>query len=257
MIRKTLLTAAALACAMAMSPLAGAAEKSPFDDRQKGAIGEIVKEYLLEHPEVIQDALAELERRQKDAEKTATREAVAKNAATLTSSPRNIVVGNEKGDVTLVEFFDYNCAYCKKSLVDIREMMKNDPKLRVVIRDFPVLGPDSVEASMVALAVKNQLSGDRYFDFHQKLLESKGRVGKDKAMAVAKDLGVDMAKLSKDMENPEIRATLEETMRLADQLKLQGTPAFVVGDDVIFGAVGLEPLHNSVASVRQCGKATC
>jgi protein-disulfide isomerase len=250
------LSTAALAALLAIAPVV-AAEKSPFDDKQKAEIGAIVKDYLLKNPEVIQEALTELDRRQKEAEKTALKSAIGQMSDKLLNSPRNIVVGNPQGDVTMVEFFDYNCAYCKKSLVDIRELIKADPKLRVVIRDFPVLGPDSVEASMVAVAVKNQLSGDKYFEFHQKLLESKGRVGKERAIAVAKDVGADPAKLAKDLENPEIRATLEETMRVADALKLQGTPAFVVGDDVIFGAVGLEPLQNSVASVRQCGKATC
>lgn len=254
--RLAILSAAALAALLAAVPVR-AAEKSPFDDKQKAAIGEAVKEYLLKNPEVIQEALTELDRRQKEAEKTALKSALSQMSDKLINSPRNIVVGNPQGDVTLVEFFDYNCAYCKKSLVDIREMIKADPKLRVVIRDFPVLGPDSVEASMVAIAAKNQLSGDKYFDFHQKLLESKGRVGKERALAIAKEAGADPAKLAKDLESPEIRASLEETMRVADALKLQGTPAFVVGDDVIFGAVGLEPLQASVASVRQCGKAAC
>jgi protein-disulfide isomerase len=254
--RLATLSAAALAALMFAAPVHAAGPGS-FDDKQKAAIGDIVKEYLLKNPEVIQEALAELDRRQKDAEKTALKSAISQMSDKLLNSPRSVVVGNPQGDVTMVEFFDYNCGYCKKSLSDVRDMIKADPKLRVVIRDFPVLGPDSVEASMVAVAVKNQLSGDKYFDFHQKLLESKGRVGKERALAVAKEAGADPAKLTKDLESPEIRATLEETMRVADALKLQGTPAFVIGDDVIFGAVGTEPLQSSIASVRQCGKATC
>ncbi len=257
--KRAVLLAVGLAMAIGAwaAPAARAQDKPLFTDQQKSAIGALVREYLINNPEVIQEALTELDARQKSAEKAATKKALSDLQATLISSPRNIVIGNPSGDVTLVEFFDYNCGYCKRSLADIRDLVKNDPKLRVVIRDFPVLGPDSVEASFVAVAAKNQLKGDKYFDFHQKLLESKGRVGKEKALAVAKDMGLDTAKLQKDMESAETRAAIEETMKIGDSLKLQGTPAFVVGDEIIFGSVGLDPLRNSISAVRQCGKATC
>jgi protein-disulfide isomerase len=248
-----------LAAALAFAPVAAFAQAkaADFTEQQKTAIRDLVRSYLLENPEVIQEALVELDRRQKDAEKVATKSALGQVASTLIQSPRNIVLGNPSGDVTLVEFFDYNCGYCKKSLADMREMAKSDPKLRIVIRDFPVLGPDSVEASFVAVAAKNQIKPDKYFDFHQKLLESKGRVGKERAIAVAKEFGVDPVRLAKDVESAETRATVEETMKVADTLKLQGTPAFVVGDDIIFGSQGVEPLRTAVANVRLCGKAAC
>jgi protein-disulfide isomerase len=265
LIRPALMRGIAAAASLAMIglPLAAKAQDKPatdkpaFTDQQKAAIGAIVRDYLVQNPEVIQEALAELDTRQKQAEKTATQKALGEVQATLINSPRNIVIGNPTGDVTMVEFFDYNCGYCKRSLSDIRDLVKADPKLRVVIRDFPVLGPDSVEASFVAVAARNQLKGDKYFEFHQKLLESKGRVGKDRAMSVAKDLGLDLAKLQKDMDSPDTRAAIEETMKIGDRLKLQGTPAFVVGDEIIFGSVGLDPLRASVTNVRQCGKAAC
>ncbi|WP_406853579.1 DsbA family protein [Alsobacter sp. KACC 23698] len=249
----------ALAAALAFAPVSGMAQTkaADFTEQQKTAIRDMVRSYLMENPEVIQEALVELDRRQKEAEKVATKSALGQVAATLIQSPRNIVLGNPSGDVTLVEFFDYNCGYCKKSLADMREMAKTDPKLRIVIRDFPVLGPDSVEASFVAVAAKNQIKADKYFDFHQKLLESKGRVGKERAIAVAKEFGVDPVRLAKDVESAETRAAVEETMKVADTLKLQGTPAFVVGDDIIFGSQGVEPLRAAVANVRQCGKAAC
>jgi protein-disulfide isomerase len=167
------------------------------------------------------------------------------------------VVGNPSGDVTLVEFFDYNCGYCKKALADVQTLMKSDSKLRVVLKDFPVLGPDSVEASRVALAVKNQLPAPKLFDYHVKVMDSRGRVNGERAMAVAKDMGVDMARLQKDVESPEVRNALQENMALGDKLSLTGTPAFIVGETVIPGAVGLDPLKQLVNNVRQCGKASC
>jgi len=226
-------------------------------DKQKDEVRTLIREYMLANPEIIQEAMTELERKQGEAEKVARTKALEQLAGALADSPRAIVVGNPKGDVTLVEFFDYNCSYCKKAMGDVKTLVQNDPKLRVVLRDFPVLGPDSVEASLVAIAAKNQLKPDKYWEFHQKLLDGRGRVGKEKAIAVAKEFGADPAKLEKDMQSAEVRGAIEETMRIGDALKLQGTPAFVVVDEIIFGAVGEAPLKAAVASVRKCGKAAC
>jgi protein-disulfide isomerase len=107
------------------------------------------------------------------------------------------------------------------------------------------------------VAAKQQLKADRYFDFHQKLMESKGRIGKDRALQVAKEFGADPVRLARDMDSPEVKAAVEETMQIADTLKLQGTPAFIIGDEIIFGSVGVEPLRKAVASMRQCGKSAC
>ena len=135
--------------------------------------------------------------------------------------------------------------------------MKADPKLRVVLKDFPVLGPDSVEASRIGVAAKQQLKGDRLFEYHTKLMETRGRVNGERAVAVAKEMGLDLAKLQKDAEADEAKAALQENVALGDKLGLTGTPAFVIGDEVISGAVGIEPMRKTIAGVRQCGRATC
>lgn len=256
MLSRFSMIAAAMGLALIVSA-PSAVQAQAFNDGQKDQIRGLIRDYLLQNPEILQEAMVELERKQKDAEKAAQAAAMKDYAGALVNSPRNIVVGNPQGDVTLVEFFDYNCGYCKRAAADLREMIKADPKLRVVLRDFPVLGPESVEASLVAIAAKNQIKGDKYWDFHQKLLDGRGRVGKERALAVAKEFGADTARLEKDMQSAEVRAALEETMRIADALKLQGTPAFVVGDEIIFGAVGEAPLKTAIASVRKCGKTTC
>ena len=249
--------AAALAgLMMAAAPLAQA-QAPQFSPEQRRAIGEVVKEYLLQNPEVLQEAIVELERRQQDAQKVAQASALKDSREALVNSPHGNLVGNPQGDVTLVEFFDYNCGYCKRALSDLRTLMKADPKLRVVLKDFPVLGPESVESARVALAVKQQLKGDKLFDYHVKLMETRGRVNGERALALAKEMGLDMARLQKDMEAPEIRAALQENVGLGDKLGLSGTPAFIVGDEIIAGAVGVEPLKQVVASVRKCGKASC
>jgi len=238
------------------SGVAGADEK-PFSDAKKAEIGEIVKSYLMSHPELIQEALSELDKKQRGAEAQAQKAAVASLSPDLIKAENGVVLGNPTGDVTLVEFFDYNCGYCKRAMADIMGLMRTDPKLRVVLRDFPVLGPDSVEASKVALAVRSQLTGAKYMEFHQKLLESRGRIGKDRAIEVAQSLGADPAKIKKEIESAEIKKLLGNTMRVADQLRIGGTPAFVVADGVIVGALGQEALADKIKAARTCGKSVC
>jgi protein-disulfide isomerase len=248
--------AAALLGALTLAP-AAMAQSAVFNEQQKQAIGEIVKDYLIKNPEVLTEVIAELEKRQAEAQQASQASAVKETQQSLLNASHSYVVGNPSGDITLVEFFDYNCGYCKKALADVQTLMKSDPKLRVVLKDFPVLGPDSVEASRVALAVKNQLQGQKLLDYHVKVMDSRGRVNAERAIAVAKEMGVDVARLQKDMEGAEVRNALQENMALGDKLSLTGTPAFVIGETVIPGAVGIDPLKQVIANVRQCGKATC
>ncbi|HEU4518541.1 MAG TPA: DsbA family protein [Microvirga sp.] len=246
----------ALCAPLAASP-AALAQAAPFTDLEKQAIGEVVRDYLLKNPELLQEVMGELEKRQAETQRVAQASALKDNRQTLLNAPHSIVAGNPQGDVTLVEFFDYNCGYCKRALADVQQLVKSDPKLRLVMKDFPVLGPDSVEASRVALAVKNQLHGDKLFAYHVKLMETRGRVNGERALAVAKEAGLDMARLQKDMDAPEVREALQENVGLGDKLGLTGTPAFIVEGEIVPGAVGIEPLKQLVASVRKCGKANC
>jgi protein-disulfide isomerase len=224
---------------------------------QRTEIEAIIKDYLVKNPEVLQDAYAELEKRQAAAEAAKHQVAVKDNATALFNSKRQVVLGNPQGDVTMVEFFDYNCGYCKRALSDMLQMLKTDPKLRVVLKEFPVLGEGSVEAARVAVAARMQdANGKKYLDFHQKLLGSRGSVGRAQALAAAKDAGFDMSRLEKDMAGDEPKATIEENFKLADALGLSGTPSYVVGPEVVVGAVGLANLQEKVNGAR-CGKPTC
>jgi protein-disulfide isomerase len=166
------------------------------------------------------------------------------------------VTGNPQGDVTFVEFFDYNCGYCKRAMDDMFALMKSDPKLKVVLKEFPVLGPGSVEAARVAVAVRMQdKTGKKYMDFHQKLLSGRGQADKARALAVAKEAGLDMARVERDLTSDEVRQTLEESLKLAEKLGLNGTPSYVIGSNVVIGAVGLDKLKESINTAR-CGKTT-
>lgn len=228
-----------------------------FSPAQRGEIESIIKDYLLKHPEVMQEVLTEMEKRQALAETEKARGAIKANQQTIFNSTRQINLGNPKGDVTMVEFFDYNCGFCKRALDDMLTMIKSDPNLRVVLKEFPVLGRPSVEAAQVAIAVGMQdKSGKKYLEFHQKLLTGRGTVDKARALVVAKETGHDMARLEKDMASPEVRATLEESFKLAETLGLNGTPSYVIGNEAVIGAVGLAALKEKVNNAR-CGKPIC
>ena len=224
---------------------------------QKSEVERILRDYLIAHPEVIQDAMAELDKRQSAAEAEKHKATINQNAATIFSSPRQVVLGNPDGNVTFVEFFDYNCGYCKRAMDDMLTLLKDDPKLKIVLKEFPVLGPGSVEAAQVAVAVRMQdKTGKKYLEFHQKLLGGRGQADEARALAVAKDVGLDMARLEKDLASAEVKATLQESFKLAESLGLNGTPSYVIGDNVVVGAVGLESLKEKVNTSR-CGKPTC
>ncbi|MBR1220366.1 DsbA family protein [Bradyrhizobium sp. U87765 SZCCT0131] len=245
------------AAALALCIVPATVHAQSFSDSQRGEIQGIIKSYLLSHPEILEEVSAELSKRQAAAEAEKHQTAVKKNADTIFNSPRGVIVGNRDGDVTFVEFFDYNCGYCKHAMNDMLSLMKSDPKLKVVLKEFPVLGPGSVEAAQVAVAVRMQdPTGKKYLDFHQKLLGGRGQADKARALAAAKDAGLDMARLDKDMASPEVRATLEENFKLAEDMGLNGTPSYVIGNQVVVGAVGLDNLSKKIGEAR-CGKASC
>ncbi|HEX5213509.1 MAG TPA: DsbA family protein [Pseudolabrys sp.] len=226
-----------------------------FSPAQKSDIESVVHDYLLAHPEVLQEAMAELEKRQTAAEAEKHKVAVKEHAQELFSSPKQVTLGNPNGNVTFVEFFDYNCGYCKRAMDDMLTLMKDDPKLKVVLKEFPVLGPGSLEAARVAVAVRMQ-NPKKYLEFHTKLLGGRGAADEAHALAVAKDIGMNMPQLQKDMKSPEVKATLDEDMKLAEALGLNGTPSYVIGSEVVVGAIGLPGLQSKINTAR-CGKATC
>jgi protein-disulfide isomerase len=250
------LIAATCAALLAIAvPQASRADE--FSASQRGELERIVREYLVAHPEVIQEAMTELEKRQTAADAEKHKAAVKQYSEALFTSPRQVVLGNPNGNVTFVEFFDYNCGYCKRAMDDMLTLLKDDPKLKVVLKEFPVLGPGSVEAAQVAVAVRMQdKTGKKYLEFHQKLLGGRGQADKARALAVAKDIGLDMGRLDKDLASPEVKATLQESFKLAEALGLNGTPSYVIGDNVVVGAVGLESLKEKVNTSR-CGKPSC
>src|ERR1700743_1924263 len=189
---------ALFALALRVTPPTASAEN--FSDGQRGEIESIIKNYLVSHPEVLEEAMTELNKRQAAAEEEKHQASIGQHSDSFFNPPRNVTLGNKSGDVTFVEFFDYNCGYCKRAMTDMLDLMKSDPKLKVVLKEFPVLSEGSVEAAKVAVAVRMQdPGGAKYLDFHQKLLGGRGAADKARALAVAKDAGLDVARIEKDM----------------------------------------------------------
>ena len=250
--RLSLTTAALAATAFLFAAPAGA-----LTDKDRPEVEAIVKEYLLKHPEVLHDALDALEKMQASEESKKQSATIAANRDVIFNSPRSPSFGNAKGDVTLVEFFDYNCGYCKHALGDVMKLVQDDPKLKVDLKEFPVLGPGSVDAAKVAVAVRMQDKGGKYIDFHKRLLGQRGEANKERALAAAKEAGFDVARLEKDMNSSEVTNTIRESMGIAQALGINGTPTFIVGDEMIVGAMGYDALKTKIDSVRKCGKASC
>jgi protein-disulfide isomerase len=226
-------------------------------------IQQIIKDYLVSHPEVVQQVLVEALRNRPPgaaspagaavAPAAADKSALVKgNAAALFGSKRQVTLGNPQGDVTLVEFFDYACGFCKRALSDTVELLKSDPKLKVVLKEFPILGPGSLEAARVAVAVRMQdPEGTRYLEFHKKLLGNSMPPNRALALSVAREAGLDVARLEKDEASPEVNETIEESAALARTLGLNGTPSYVISDQVVVGAVGIASLKDRIQAARK------
>ncbi len=241
---------------LAAAPVAMAVADE-FTPAQKAELSEFIKDYLIKNPDVLRAAIDSLEKHEKQIAENSRRTMVSNKDGALYNSPFQATIGNPQGTATLVEFFDYNCHFCKGALNDMAKLVHDDPNLRLVLKDFPVLGPGSVEAAKVASAVRQQLPGDKFWAFHNKLLSMKGPIGEAEALAVAKSLNLDMDKLAKDMANPQIDSGLHEVMAMADQLQINGTPSFVLGDEVIVGAGELDELRDKISAVHKCGHAVC
>jgi len=216
-----------------------------------------IRDYLIANPEVIRDAIDELQRKQAVEEQSAQVAAISDNRDLLFSSPRQVVMGNPDGDVTLIEFFDYNCGYCRRAMADMQQLMADDPNLKVVLKEFPVLGEGSMEASQVSIAVRI-LAPEKAGEFHDALLAQSGQVNADVALAVAEELGLDRAKLEETMTTDEVRDTIAEAYALAQSLSLTGTPSYVTATEVAIGAIGYDALKEKIATARtSCATEVC
>lgn len=245
---------AAAATLLGTLPVATASAEG-FDDGQKAAIEQIVRDYILAHPEVVQEALVKMEEKRKADEEAARKAAVSQIGDQLYNSKYQVVLGNPDAKIALVEFFDYNCGYCKRALDDTLALLQ-DSDVKIVLKEFPILGPGSVEAARVAIMV-NEVAPDRYLDFHKALLTGKGQADERRALSVAEELGLDVAAIKAGLKGDVVNQTLDEVYAMANKLGLSGTPTYVLADEVVFGAVGFDELKVKIDAVRACGQVSC
>jgi len=250
-----LMTSALIAAlAGALFAITADAQRAPAAPQRSTAVAELdpfeqrVREYLLKNPEIIMEALQILQERQRAAEAENLKRTIAERSDELLHDPVAPVGGNPAGDVTLVEFFDYNCPYCRRVAPTIAELEQADSDLRVVYKEFPILGPGSQFAARAALASRKQ---GRYAPFHDALMHADGQLTAEAVVAIARTVGLDLEQLREDMRDPAIDRAITRNHRLAGELGITGTPSFVIGDRIIPGAVDRDTLEALIARLRQ------
>ncbi|WP_306006481.1 DsbA family protein [Aquicoccus porphyridii] len=217
-------------------------------DLSEDRVRELVLETIRENPEIVMEAVAILEARQAEAQAATQAEVLSRERDTLERDPNAPVLGNPEGDVTVVEFFDYNCPYCRRVKPEIEALLEADPNVRLVYREWPILGEGSVFAAGAALAAREQ---GLYEEFHWAMMGMTGRAEESSVLRIAEDIGLDVAQLRRDMEAQEIDAHIETSMRLAQALGITGTPSFVIGDALVPGVVDVDKLHSLVSDARE------
>lgn len=227
----------------------------PVAALDQSTIDPMIEKYLLGNPRILQKVSAALDAELTAERTAATRTAMVELKPAIFDSENGIVLGNPNGDVTLVEMFDYNCGYCRQALPDLAALLDTDKNLKVILKEFPILSQGSVDAARIAAQVAD--ADVDYWAFHQALFTSRGQVDKAVALKAAADLGLNPITLEMGMKAPRVDKVIEESYRIADRLKITGTPTFIIGDEIIPGAIGLEALQQRIANMRACGATVC
>ena len=234
-----------MAAATALLPFTATAQEMTEEEIKKLAL-----EAILENPQIIMEAVAILEEQRNAAQAQAQAQVLLQQRDDLENDANAPFMGNADGDAVIVEFFDYNCPYCKRAAADVKSLLAVDEDVRVVYREWPILGEGSVFAARAALAARAQ---DKYEEMHWALMELRGRAEEASVLAAARSVGLDLDQLLADMEAPEVAAHIAASRELAQSLGFTGTPAFVIGDALVPGAVPLSDLQGYVAAIRNDG----
>ena len=227
------------------------AAKAELTAEQKAEVQAIVKDYILEHGEVLIEGVNKYQSRQEE-EVNKQSEVKAKELIDSLKAENNVAfAGNPKGDVLVVEFFDYNCGYCKKAFEEIQTLLKDDKNVKIVLYDMPILGPDSLESSKWALAAKKQ---NKYFEYHTALMGHQGTKDDDTFKKLATEAGLDANKLAKDKDAPEIEAEIKKHLEVAQGLGIQGTPGFLINEKIFRGYIPYDTIKTTIKDARAAAK---
>jgi len=242
--------ARAIPALMALATPAVALDLDAMSDAERSAFRSEVRSYLLENPEVLMEAIAVLDGRQAAAAAQGDSALIAQHAAALFETESAWVGGNPEGDITVVEFMDYKCGYCRRAFPEVEELIESDGNIRYILKEFPILGEQSLMASRFALAVRAELGDDRYKQAHNALMTMQADVSADSLAALAEDLGSEWATLEAAMQDPEIDQIIAGNHALAEAMQIAGTPSFVMGERMMRGYVPLAQMQKVVAEER-------
>ncbi|MEM9433008.1 MAG: DsbA family protein [Pseudomonadota bacterium] len=235
----------AAACLVLAVPLSAMAQSL-----SEAELKALVLDTIRENPEIVMEAVEILRAREAEAQAARAAEVLSSQRDLLERDPNAPVLGNPDGDVTLVEFFDYNCGFCKQVFPRVKALIDEDPNLRVVMREWPILSEGSIEAARLSLAAREQ---GMYNEFHDALMASRGRAGEATALRIAEDLGLDVDKLKEDAASDVISAHIDTSRALSEALGVSGTPAFVIGSEIVPGAIELDDMKALIAQARDAG----
>jgi protein-disulfide isomerase len=215
----------------------------------------MIEQFLLSEPKLLQRMSVALEETLRVEEQSKARTAIANMQDAIYNGPGQVVVGNPDGDVTLVEFFDYNCGYCRNALPDLAALLAEDPNLRVILKEFPILSNESIDAARVGVLV-GETDAD-YWAFHEALFSSRGKVDKAVALAAAQEIGLSPISLEIQMADERVAKSIQTSYQIAQELGITGTPTYIIGNEIIPGAIGLDGLRDRIANMRECGETSC
>jgi protein-disulfide isomerase len=244
---------------MLVASLIAFAPASPsiaMDDAERAEIETVIREYLLANPGLLLDMQRELETQQRETQALASAQALERNKDRLINSEFAITIGDAEAPITVVEFFDYNCGFCKRSLELFERTAEAHPDVKFVFREFPILSEDSLDAHKVSLALA-QTRPELYADFHVELMSGSGRATGEKARQIALGLGMAESELDTALESASIDDAIRETYQIAEAMGINGTPGFVIGDEVVPGAISLDDLESRYENLRNCGSTRC
>jgi len=215
----------------------------------------MIEDYLMSDPMILQRMSSALDKAVQTAEREKATQLIGSMHETIFNDPQQVVLGNPEGDVTLVEMFDYNCGYCRGALPDLAALIAEDPNLRVVLKEFPILSNESIDAARVAVLV-NEADVD-YWAFHEALFTSRGQVNKETALAAAADLGLSRVDLEMQMGEEDVSKAIQTSYEIAKALSISGTPTYIIGNEIVPGAIGLDELRKRITNMRACGETQC
>lgn len=245
-----LLTRAALLASLCLPVLPAQAAEPPLTEAQAQAMRALVRQTLIENPEILTEAMQALQTKRAEEARVAQQAAIQNHAADLVHAD-DPFLGPKTAKIAVVEFFDYNCGYCRAAFPDLQATLKSHPDTRIVVKDLPVLGPDSVAVSRLALASRAQ---GKYAEYHVALMSSRSRLDEATALAIAKDVKLDVARLKKDAAAKAVDETIDRNQSLAESLGINGTPSFVIGETLFPGKVGADVLDEAIVAARKTAK---